>query len=772
MSVLVLWWSLLTVAWADQVVYRPLSTQCPDSSRSPAILNHNDIFLFDHDVTGDFPDIKRSAGRLSARDVNDRRGQFVNLPDKESQSFRLEDIQLDLFNSADETKLKETKSKKSVGKPDLSEPKRSGLLHEPDESEDALPHWKITHQRTELTDSGKSLTRNQEADGIRRDDSDRKNSQQFSEVNHKDSGLDQHSSKSLRGQTQQRFAFIDLFSRGDNRNGLNIKMEPSYVDLEKYGAQNMPDSALMETEKWLSKENLSGDFRLVEQSILESREKRSTNEKVQRKRTNAQFFSWFQHFMSEKYRSVHTEGFMNQQEPQQFPKPSNIDIREQLESSFSDKGSDSGLHAGLKAGGYIDNFSNKLKAQSALSSYFLHSQSSQKSTSLFPLDRLPSSGSDFPTGHRDSSEQIVRTSHRVKLSGTLIHQESAEVLDNSQNVNPMLWNSLNDMNSSHSDPENPRKNSTDKMVNVIPNCLGIDPSDLSEVTSKRADPWAHTTHPVAGEEQTRFGHKTSIPEHTHKKNKAPNDSPGRKTPAIYHPNIFKALSDLAESAKAYRQSIMGSLMQQHPRLFKRLSFVHPRCLTGKLDFVKSTANIDADILQFLTELTDAVSPNLTETNSKTPQNRQTQDRNSEKESQPGLVQQQKRSGLNGTSTSNLTSQNRTSSKRTGPGHQFSPGNPLPWSCPSNTRWRDLGMHVFPRYVQETFCGEDNSNEDDNINNNTPTCWYGFYHCRPTTSAVQVLVRHTGTCNDSRVPQNMRRHYFLTIISINTGCHCV
>lgn len=95
------------------------------------------------------------------------------------------------------------------------------------------------------------------------------------------------------------------------------------------------------------------------------------------------------------------------------------------------------------------------------------------------------------------------------------------------------------------------------------------------------------------------------------------------------------------------------------------------------------------------------------------------------------------------------------------------GAPLPWVCASSTKWRDLGLHVFPRYVQETSCGEDSSGD----NHENATCWFGFYNCRPSTSSVQVLVRHTGSCNDSRVPQNMRRHYFLSIISVSTGCIC-
>ena len=106
---------------------------------------------------------------------------------------------------------------------------------------------------------------------------------------------------------------------------------------------------------------------------------------------------------------------------------------------------------------------------------------------------------------------------------------------------------------------------------------------------------------------------------------------------------------------------------------------------------------------------------------------------------------------------------------------FSRDAPLPWACPSVTRWRDLGLHVFPRYVQETSCGQSISRGGNAATTtttiNSTTCWFGFYHCRPTTSAVQVLVRHTGSCNDSRVPQNIRRHYFLSVLNISTGCVC-
>ena len=100
-------------------------------------------------------------------------------------------------------------------------------------------------------------------------------------------------------------------------------------------------------------------------------------------------------------------------------------------------------------------------------------------------------------------------------------------------------------------------------------------------------------------------------------------------------------------------------------------------------------------------------------------------------------------------------------------HALARGAPLPWVCASSTKWRDLGLHVFPRYVQETSCGEDTSGD----NRDNATCWFGFYNCQPSTSSVQVLVRHTGSCNDSRVPQNIRRHYFLSIISVSTGCVC-
>lgn len=92
---------------------------------------------------------------------------------------------------------------------------------------------------------------------------------------------------------------------------------------------------------------------------------------------------------------------------------------------------------------------------------------------------------------------------------------------------------------------------------------------------------------------------------------------------------------------------------------------------------------------------------------------------------------------------------------------------LPWSCPTITRWRDLGTHVFPRYIQETIC---DANRTSGIAQ-PMTCWYGNYDCRPNSVTVPVMVRHSGNCNDNRVPLELRRRYFLSAVEINTACIC-
>ena len=327
---------------------------------------------------------------------------------------------------------------------------------------------------------------------------------------------------------------------------------------------------------------------------------------------------------------------------------------------------------------------------------------------------------------------------------------------------------------------------------------------------------------------------------------------------------------LADLVSGPKHSALTALLRWDPMMTKRLSFVHPTCLNGKLDYAKTAPGTDANIVQLVKQLTDlfpfpadsdaeeggegrrevlqhqdvqrqdtrryagltvarggpterpaqrqeADLAELSATGSFRPSNdrplwkgqaRELAGSQSEEtlaathSGHPQRTLEDQRHGRNeergllvedSTTLADADEKKRAShqrqeldegwgsvgqserrvarsvavTKRPKWTQALARGAPLPWVCASSTKWRDLGLHVFPRYVQETSCGEDSSGD----NHENATCWFGFYNCRPSTSSVQVLVRHTGSCNDSRVPQNMRRHYFLSIISVSTGCIC-
>ena len=59
-------------------------------------------------------------------------------------------------------------------------------------------------------------------------------------------------------------------------------------------------------------------------------------------------------------------------------------------------------------------------------------------------------------------------------------------------------------------------------------------------------------------------------------------------------------------------------------------------------------------------------------------------------------------------------------------------DPPPWTCQTTSRWTDLGVDFFPRFIKLTTCA-------------TNTCWYGHYSCLPKEFQIKVLKRKSGVC---------------------------
>nr|KAG5707338.1 hypothetical protein BaRGS_005305 [Batillaria attramentaria] len=262
------------------------------------------------------------------------------------------------------------------------------------------------------------------------------------------------------------------------------------------------------------------------------------------------------------------------------------------------------------------------------------------------------------------------------------------------------------------------------------------------------------------------------------------------------------------------------VLQWDNAIAKRVSLVHPDLVDEPLDFVMSMNNIDPDLLYHVQELTESGMRQPPDTDisrflladARTPWRvkrwvqseyslmalrRYTKTLKKSRKVHQTVVTDVIRSLLStfrsGTGKSRAATtfgfmpvaprSDRGLSKKMrkrGEGAGVSRGTSRvpPWSCSVSTRWRDMGLHVFPRYIQETDCRRNNnsthtphSHPHPHPDPDPPTCYDGHYHCRPTTTAVQVLVRHPGNCNDSRVPVNIRDYYFLSVVTIPTGCQC-
>ena len=463
--------------------------------------------------------------------------------------------------------------------------------------------------------------------------------------------------------------------------------------------------------------------------------------------------------------------------------------------------------------------------------YSLMSDASRHDTTFHPASEVPRFPSKRTSPSDLGSQRLHAVVERSRASSRRQHQQPRpspaqrpKLRNDLQHVGALLRNNLVDALPPSEDTLGDGPRFGEQTLDVLFYCLGTVPSDLGLLKS-RADSrdYPQRAPEGHGQGQTPPGHTgTARSGHRGEDNEILNDADEEKRTSSDHEELvdLESILTLAELVNDHKHSTLKDLLRWDPKITKRLSFVHPKCLNQNLDFVKSTTNIDADILRFVKELTDQfpapadIGALQTEDGRRrVPQHQNAQRQGSEREAKaraplssptaklarrqdvhrpkpaPGrsvwlgldhtlsapkgkrLDDGRSEAGEGSESTREggltiLASQYVT--KKSKLPQTFSRTDPLPWTCPSNTKWRDLGLHVFPRYVQETFCGEN----DRGGNRSSTTCWFGFYNCRPSTSAVQVLVRHTGSCNDSRVPQNMRRHYFLSVISINTGCLCL
>ena len=103
---------------------------------------------------------------------------------------------------------------------------------------------------------------------------------------------------------------------------------------------------------------------------------------------------------------------------------------------------------------------------------------------------------------------------------------------------------------------------------------------------------------------------------------------------------------------------------------------------------------------------------------------------------------------------------KRSRSRGSPVEIFSAEIPLPWSCGSDIRWRNLGPDMYPRYVRDVQCGHQHS------------CWYGYYTCQPKYSSIRVLKRNRENCApDSALPVQLRQQWIFEEVQITICCEC-
>ena len=424
------------------------------------------------------------------------------------------------------------------------------------------------------------------------------------------------------------------------------------------------------------------------------------------------------------------------------------------------------------------------------------------------------SGSETPHDVLEGSGASARSQDpRVRLSSA----QRGKLLNYLQSVSVLLGSNVNELPPPDTATANGTARWASRALHSLFQCFGTGPSHMALLTHR---PATSSGHPQRSHEDQ--GHGGNAERGLLVENSTTLADADEKKRASHQREELadvQSVSLLADLVSGPKHSALTALLRWDPVITKRLSFVHPTCLNGKLDYAKSVTGIDANIVQLVKQLTDLFpfpddsdaeeggegrrevlqrqdvqrqdtrrhagltvarggpterpaqnqDGDLAET-SATGSFRPSNDRPPWKGEARALAgsQSEETEGWRSVGQSERrVARSVAVTKRPKWTHALARGAPLPWVCASSTKWRDLGLHVFPRYVQETSCGEDTSGD----NRDNATCWFGFYNCRPSTSSVQVLVRHTGSCNDSRVPQNIRRHYFLSIISVSTGCVC-
>ncbi|XP_006816636.1 protein trunk-like [Saccoglossus kowalevskii] len=86
---------------------------------------------------------------------------------------------------------------------------------------------------------------------------------------------------------------------------------------------------------------------------------------------------------------------------------------------------------------------------------------------------------------------------------------------------------------------------------------------------------------------------------------------------------------------------------------------------------------------------------------------------------------------------------------------------LPWDCPSRTEWRDLGVHVFPRYIRYTVCGNSR-------------CFFEHYNCLTQHLTVKILHKVKNRCTrfrDNHGDYIMLEEWQPTSVRVPFTCSC-
>lgn len=96
---------------------------------------------------------------------------------------------------------------------------------------------------------------------------------------------------------------------------------------------------------------------------------------------------------------------------------------------------------------------------------------------------------------------------------------------------------------------------------------------------------------------------------------------------------------------------------------------------------------------------------------------------------------------------------------------FLGNGPLPWTCETEYKWKDMGPEHYPRFVRTAECKK-------------RLCFNGFFRCKPRRYKTKILRRLTGTeaasCEDDDVslPESLRNHWKFITVTINLCCDCV